>query len=124
MFPPNNSVLTPTRIPYEESSIYCKENLYAPNAWECGKLGNLKGQCYRCILKPNDVLIVPKHWWHYVEAIEISLSVNAWIPLNCDIDNQIEECITKQIMETFMQNSSDYIKSFVLNPNEVSNIKP
>ncbi|XP_061390150.1 HSPB1-associated protein 1 [Musca vetustissima] len=122
LFPPSNTVLTPTRIPYEESSVYCKENFYAPNSKEFTQLEQLKGQSYQCILEPNDVLIVPRHWWHYVEALEISLNVNAWIPLTCDIDNQIEECITKHIMETFIRNSSDDIKSFVMNPNHLSAI--
>ena len=33
------------------------------------------------ILKPGDVLFVPKHWWHYVESQETSISVNTWIEL-------------------------------------------
>lgn len=31
LFPPNER-LSPTRIPYEESSVYCNENFYSPNA--------------------------------------------------------------------------------------------
>ncbi|XP_073814993.1 HSPB1 associated protein 1 [Musca autumnalis] len=122
LFSPNNSVLTPTRIPYEESSVYCKENLYAPNTKEIWELKKLSGQCYYCILEPNDVLIVPRHWWHYVESLEISLSVNAWIPLYYDLDNQIEECITKYIMETSVSNTSDETKIFIMNPNQLSTI--
>lgn len=33
MFPPN-APLTPTRVPYEESSVYCAEHFYSPAAME------------------------------------------------------------------------------------------
>lgn len=36
---------------------------------------------YEVILNPGDILIVPSNWWHYVENLETSLTVNTWIPL-------------------------------------------
>lgn len=33
------------------------------------------------VLEPGDVLVVPHKWWHYVENIDIAISVNLWIPL-------------------------------------------
>lgn len=32
----------------------------------------------QCILKPGDVLFIPKKWWHYVRSLDASASVNAW----------------------------------------------
>lgn len=117
---PPDSHLTPTRIPYEESSVYCMENLYAPNADDISHLTKSRTQLYHCILEPNDVLIVPKHWWHFVEALDISLSVNAWIPLVSDIDSQIHECISKHLIETFVKGKSQLVREYVMNPNQVS----
>ena len=30
-------------------------------------------------LEGGDVLLVPKHWWHFVRNIDPSISVNMWI---------------------------------------------
>lgn len=31
-------------------------------------------------LEPGDLLFVPPRWWHFVENLEDSISVNAWFP--------------------------------------------
>lgn len=118
LFAPNTP-LTAKRIPYEESSIYCKENFYSPTEEMKKNLEVYKDFVHHVILEPNDVLIVPKNWWHYVEAVDMSLSVNAWIPLKCDFEQQIEECIVKYLIENFVQNSSLHIKTYIVNPNQV-----
>ncbi|XP_013102723.2 HSPB1-associated protein 1 [Stomoxys calcitrans] len=120
LFPPGTSGLTTTRIPYEESSVYCLENFYAPTAMDVIKLSKLSGQCYHYVLEPNDVLIVPRHWWHFVEALETSLSVNAWIPLSCDVDNQIEECIVKYFMDKMIANKDSTTRHYLMNPNQLN----
>lgn len=105
VFPPNTA-LTATRVPYEESSVYCKQNFYSPN--DLIQFGGKKYQyslvsnsnynffsiilmnftavgtnndAYEIVLNPGDILIVPPKWWHYVENLETSLTVNTWIPL-------------------------------------------
>ncbi|XP_037814253.1 HSPB1-associated protein 1 [Lucilia sericata] len=121
LFPPNTK-LTTTRIPYEESSIYCKENFYCPPLLNVKEyVEKYKNLAHHIILEPNDVLIVPKHWWHYVEALDISLSVNAWIPLECDLEQQIEECIVKYLIENFIKDYADETKKYIMNPNQLLN---
>jgi len=36
---------------------------------------------YEVVLKPGQVLYVPKHWWHYVECESTAISVNTWVGL-------------------------------------------
>lgn len=119
LYPPKTP-LTCTRIPYEESSIYCEENIFAPNAEDLQQLSYLHNSAYRCILNANDVLIVPKHWWHYVEAMDVSLSINYWIPLENDIEEQLKECIVKILIERFVLYSSQEEQNCILNPNQVN----
>ena len=33
------------------------------------------------VLTAGDTLLVPPKWWHYVECLENSLSVNTWVPI-------------------------------------------
>lgn len=74
---------------------------------------------YRCILNANDVLVVPRHWWHYVEAVDISFSINYWIPLENDIEEQLKECIVKILIERFVQSGMKEEQKYILNPNQV-----
>ncbi|KAL9897737.1 HSPB1 associated protein 1 [Glossina fuscipes fuscipes] len=121
LFPPSTN-LTASRIPYEESSVYCLENFYAPHPKEIPELLQLSEHAYQVVAEPNDILIIPRHWWHYVEALETSLSLNSWIPLDVDVESQIEECIVKYLIENFTRNTSANIKEYVMNPNQLTEI--
>lgn len=35
---------------------------------------------YKVIVEAGQVLYVPHHWWHYVENLEVAITVNTWIP--------------------------------------------
>lgn len=76
LFPPEENLL-PTRVPYEESSIYSKVNFFSPDF----KYHKSFNECRKVVLSPGDVLLVPNGWWHYVENLELAVSVNIWIPL-------------------------------------------
>lgn len=121
LFPPETP-LQSTRIPYEESSVYCLENFYAPASNKLSHYEQFQEQAYHCILHPGDVLIVPRHWWHYVEAQEISLSVNYWVPLKSDLDFTLDELIVKHVLESFVKGESDQLKKYLLNPNQLDEI--
>ncbi|KAH8358426.1 hypothetical protein KR093_000059, partial [Drosophila rubida] len=121
LFPPETP-LKSTRIPYEESSVYCLENFYAPAPNKLGHYEQFHGQAYHCLLYPGDVLIVPRHWWHYVEAEEMSLSVNYWVPLKTDLDFTLDELIVKHVIESFVKGESEQLKKYLLNPNQLEEI--
>ncbi|XP_025832966.1 HSPB1-associated protein 1 isoform X2 [Agrilus planipennis] len=75
LFPPNENLL-PTRVPYEESTIFSEMNFFSPQP------NKFKGieSCRKVILNPGDVLFVPHGWWHYVENLEFAISINTWLP--------------------------------------------
>lgn len=76
LFKPDTK-LHPTRIPFEETSVYCTENFFSPN-----NLQQFAGlQPFVVDLGPGDILIIPPRWWHYVENLEPSLAFNAWISI-------------------------------------------
>ncbi|XP_037768443.1 HSPB1-associated protein 1 isoform X3 [Chelonia mydas] len=81
LFPPGNTTfLYPTRIPYEESSIFSKVNVVNPDLKHYPQFR--KAQAHVVTLNPGQVLFVPRHWWHYVESIDpITVSINSWIEL-------------------------------------------
>lgn len=92
-----------TRVPYEESSVYCKQNFYSPKdatgfsgTIDCATFSYLQYQkifgffchisaisdrCHEVTLIPGDILIVPNRWWHYVECLDEALAINSWIPM-------------------------------------------
>lgn len=83
LFPPKDAeYLYPTRVPYEESSVYSRVNVRAPdlNSWPL--LTNVHPHHVK--LGPGDILFVPHHWWHDVKAESTSISVNLWMPYRED----------------------------------------
>nr|XP_030714208.1 HSPB1-associated protein 1 isoform X3 [Globicephala melas] len=81
LFPPEDTpFLYPTRIPYEESSVFSKINVVNPDLKRFPQFW--KARRHMVTLSPGQVLFVPRHWWHYVESIDpVTVSINSWIEL-------------------------------------------
>ncbi len=43
------------------------------------------------LLEPGEVLLVPKHWWHYVVTVgpEPSVSINTWLSMVSQYGNHL-----------------------------------
>ncbi|XP_034935822.1 HSPB1-associated protein 1 homolog isoform X2 [Chelonus insularis] len=99
LFPPNSGDdLKQTRVPYEESTIYSKINFFCPSKDDENEVLKFIETPKLVILEPGDVLFVPKGWWHYVESLDTTLSVNIWLPLDSDDEARLKEAIVKLIM--------------------------
>ena len=73
-------------------------------------------QPYIVTLNPGDVLFVPNKWWHAVECLEPSISVNTWIELDSDNRSRLEEAVTRQLIMSLLSKTP---QRAWLNPTEV-----
>jgi hypothetical protein len=58
--------LSPCRVPFEESTIYADPQRYDPRIQSHIEIHPPEVTQH---LAPQDVLDVPKHWWHYVSTV-------------------------------------------------------
>ncbi|XP_055632167.1 HSPB1-associated protein 1 [Toxorhynchites rutilus septentrionalis] len=117
LFPPD-AKLKQTRVPYEESSVYCEENFYSPERYSA--VIDVENDAYCVTLEPGMTLIVPPKWWHFVESLETSLNFNTWIPLEKDTEEQISECLTRLIVLDYAKNLTTCNLKHIINPNELT----
>ncbi|XP_015117664.1 HSPB1-associated protein 1 [Diachasma alloeum] len=100
LFPPDSGkVLQETRVPYEESTIYSRLNFFCPSISDEESLRKIDKNPMRVVLEAGDVLLVPRGWWHFVESLDLSVSVNVWLPLASDCQARLREALVKLIME-------------------------
>ncbi|XP_049734092.1 HSPB1-associated protein 1 [Elephas maximus indicus] len=122
LFPPEDTpFLYPTRIPYEESSVFSKINVVNPDLQRFPQFQ--KARRHMVTLNPGQVLFVPRHWWHYVESVDpVTVSINSWIELEEDHQARVEEAITRILVCALKTaENPDNTKAW-LNPTEVEEI--
>ncbi|KAM5153008.1 HSPB1-associated protein 1 [Mantella aurantiaca] len=118
LFPPEDTDhLYPTRIPYEESSIFSRVNVVNPDRSRYPSFSN--AHPHVVTLHPGQVLFVPRHWWHYVELVDdVTVSVNSWIELDSDHEARVEEAITRMVVCAFKSADTSDRPDNWLNPTE------
>ena len=95
--PADSDKLRPSRVPYEESSVFSLVNLKHLERNTQPVLDQLRGAaCYSVTLQPGDVLFVPHQWWHQVTTVSPwSLSVNTWLPHPQDNTARLAEALVR-----------------------------
>ena len=118
LFPPEDSdLLEATRVPYEESSVYSQWDF---RYWTNG-IPSIDGTHPHVVeLRPGDVLLVPRHWWHFVLNTELSISINTWLERPEDDEARLQEALVKFFMVNVSRNLPDPLIPQLLNPNEVN----
>ncbi|XP_074551376.1 HSPB1-associated protein 1 homolog [Halichoeres trimaculatus] len=118
LFPPEDTPhLYPTRIPYEESSIFSQVDVLHPDLRRFHAFQGARPHVVT--LQPGQVLYVPRHWWHYVESVDpVTVSVNSWIELDVDHVSRVSEAVTKTVVCALKSAPSDDNTDDWLNPTE------
>ncbi|KAK7495632.1 hypothetical protein BaRGS_00013079 [Batillaria attramentaria] len=94
LFPPEDSAfLYPTRIPYEESSVFSQVDVTRPDMTRFPLFK--KSRPYSVTLEPGQVLYVPRHWWHFVTCKETAISINTWVDVPKDAESRVHEAVTR-----------------------------
>ncbi|CAH0400420.1 unnamed protein product [Chilo suppressalis] len=116
LFPPETGGLKPTRVPYEESSVYSELNFYCPHNLEA--FNGLAGA--RMVeLAAGDALLVPWGWWHYVQNIDsLNISLNMWLPHEKDSTTRVSEALIKILVAQICKDLPQDTAKLLVNPNE------
>lgn len=107
LFPPEDSCfLYPTRLPHEESTVFTEVNIRRPDTTKFPDF--TRARCYTVDLHPGDVLFVPRKWWHFVECLDTSISINTWIPMPEDHLERLHEFSVSKILQCISPKDFSY----------------
>eukprot|EP00668_Euglena_longa_P046005 GGOE01061688.1.p1 GENE.GGOE01061688.1~~GGOE01061688.1.p1 ORF type:complete len:446 (-),score=58.72 GGOE01061688.1:36-1259(-) len=121
LYPPSATPsLYPTRIPYEESSVYSQVFVPSP---DLDKFPLFQAaECHFVVLQPGDVLYIPKHWWHFAVSVDVTVSVNQWVDVPSDSEDRLRESIVRFLMSSLLDRAGPSLHlgpaGHCLNPNE------
>lgn len=116
LFPPQSEGLKPSRVPYEESSVYSNLNFYCPSETQLFK--GLTG-AHVVVLSAGDALIVPHKWWHYVQNEDpINISLNMWLPHEEDEASRVSEAVIKIFVAQLCKDLTPEQARHIVNPTE------
>ncbi|XP_023339561.1 HSPB1-associated protein 1 isoform X1 [Eurytemora carolleeae] len=126
LFPPNQTeYLKPSRVPYEESSVYSDINFHQVQRNPVHVFNKLQYTTpYIVTLRPGDVLYVPRHWWHFVQNITFSVSVNTWVECKEDNQSRLEESLVRIQAALLSQSISRFYIIYILNMDTSSSSLP
>ena len=99
--PGPSSTMRPTRVPYEESSVFLEVDATARGDHE-EKVESMEEEEeegeWHVELEAGEVLYVPRHWWHAViTTSDHALSINTWLDAPEDGAERIREAIVRLI---------------------------
>lgn len=122
LFPPSDSMyLYPTRLPLEESTVFSAVNIREPNLTKHPLVA--KTTPHRVVLKPGDVLFVPRGWWHFVQSPDdgssVTCSVNLWLD-QPKLDNRVrwKEALTQLSAFSLLRSCSSVTCSQMMHAKE------
>lgn len=116
LFPPEAGGLKPTRVPYEESSVYSELNFYCPIHLDVFT-GLTGGRMVE--LSAGDALLVPRGWWHYVQNTDpLNISLNIWLPHEKDGSTRVSEALIKIFVAQICKDLPQETAKLIVNPNE------
>lgn len=111
LFPPSAAgQLQAQRLPYEDATTFTALDPLGPGLVPSGCAA------YRVVLKPWDVLVVPRHWFHAVECASAwSLSLNQWLDASEDAMQRVHEAVTRCLVTPLLLERPE---PWWLNPDE------
>ncbi|XP_067938228.1 HSPB1-associated protein 1 homolog isoform X2 [Watersipora subatra] len=117
LFPPSETdKLYPTRIPFEESTVFSQVDLHCYDPEKHPLFPQAKR--YDVVLEAGQVLFVPKHWWHFVECETTAISVNTWIELDSDKHDRINELLAAMLTKAMTDYAGNTNPRNFYNPKE------
>ncbi|KAL1530716.1 hypothetical protein AB1Y20_001615 [Prymnesium parvum] len=88
----------PSRVPYEESSVFA--------AGGAAALGS--GGACELLLAAGEVLFVPRHWWHDVSTRSAwALSINTWLDAEGDDVERAREAVVRLVVSALLRRARE-----------------